>query len=211
MLPVPGGDKEWYLFTARAGLLIGVASRRRDVSLNTIARGETRTNRPAPPPFSPIMARQRRWFGCLARSGRFCLRRSVQHCRLPIRKERQQAAHEQVSAERAKLAEAMDRMAEPIVQIAQIVGQIDRCDREIGRLNATSVRLGHIRPVLSGTAPALAALFGDAIVWDAFIAVAGLQSPEVVSCGAGEGELCSQVFEISRRQNGKKNPEELRL
>ena len=31
------------------------------VSLNTIARGEARTNRPAPPPFSSIMARRRCW------------------------------------------------------------------------------------------------------------------------------------------------------
>src|SRR5579863_9841982 len=35
-LPVSGGDKEWYLYATRAGLLIGVASHRRDVSLNTI-------------------------------------------------------------------------------------------------------------------------------------------------------------------------------
>ena len=34
------GDKKWYLYAARAGLLIGVASHRRVVSLNTIARGE---------------------------------------------------------------------------------------------------------------------------------------------------------------------------
>ena len=63
VLPVPGRDKEWYLYAARAGLLIGVANHRRDVSLNTIARGENRTSRPALPPFSPIMARRRR---CLA-------------------------------------------------------------------------------------------------------------------------------------------------
>ena len=61
VLPVPGGDKKWYLYAARAGLSIGVASHRRGFSLNTIARGEPRTNRPAPPPFSLIMARQRRW------------------------------------------------------------------------------------------------------------------------------------------------------
>jgi len=30
VLPVPGGDKEWYLYAARAGLLIGVANHRRD-------------------------------------------------------------------------------------------------------------------------------------------------------------------------------------
>jgi hypothetical protein len=61
VLPEPEGDMKWYLDIARAGLLIGVASRRRGVSLNTIARGETRTNRRGPPPFSPIAARQRRW------------------------------------------------------------------------------------------------------------------------------------------------------
>src|SRR5271165_6290445 len=61
VLPVPGGDKKWYLYAARAGLIFGVASHRSIVSLNTIARGETRTNRLAPPPFSPIMARHRLW------------------------------------------------------------------------------------------------------------------------------------------------------
>src|SRR5208282_2149996 len=61
VLPVPEGDKEWYLYAARAGLLIGVASHRRVVSLNTIARREAPTNRTAPPPFSSIMARRRRW------------------------------------------------------------------------------------------------------------------------------------------------------
>jgi hypothetical protein len=48
VLPEPEGDKKWYLYAAWAGLSIGVPSRRRGVSLNTIARGETRTNRPAP-------------------------------------------------------------------------------------------------------------------------------------------------------------------
>ena len=61
VLPVPGGDKEWYLYAARAGLLIGVASHRRDVSLNTIAGREALIKRPAPPTFSSIMARRRRW------------------------------------------------------------------------------------------------------------------------------------------------------
>jgi hypothetical protein len=51
----PGiGEHPW------AGLLIGVASHRRVVSPNTIAYGETWTNRPARPPFSLMMARQRR-------------------------------------------------------------------------------------------------------------------------------------------------------
>jgi hypothetical protein len=44
--------------------------------------------------------------------------------------------------------------------------------------NATSTaKFGYIRPVLSGAASVVAALFGDAIVWDAFIAVAGLPVP----------------------------------
>ena len=38
VLPVPGGDKEWYLYAARAGLPLGVASHRSFVSLSTIAR-----------------------------------------------------------------------------------------------------------------------------------------------------------------------------
>ena len=40
VLPVPGGDKEWSLYAARAGLPIGVASHRSFVSLSTIARCE---------------------------------------------------------------------------------------------------------------------------------------------------------------------------
>lgn len=60
VLPVSGGDKEWYLYATRAGLLIGVANHRRDVSLNTIARPEAQTIRPATPPFSSIVARDPR-------------------------------------------------------------------------------------------------------------------------------------------------------
>jgi phage-related tail protein len=89
---------------------------------------------------------------------------------------RMSAEHERVKTERDRLAEEMERMADPIAQIAQLVRQIEACDREIGRLNAISaLRFGYIRPVLSGAAPAIAALFQDALVWDAFIAVAGLQ------------------------------------
>jgi hypothetical protein len=94
------------------------------------------------------------------------------------------AEHERILAERDRLAE-MARMAGPIVKIAHTVSRIEICDREIGRLNATSAaKFGHIRIVLSGGAPAITTLFQDALVWDTFIAVAGLQPP-VVSGGAG--------------------------
>jgi hypothetical protein len=97
------------------------------------------------------------------------------------------AEHERVLDERDRLAEEMERMADPIAQIAHLVRQIEACDREIGRLNAISAaKFGHIRIVLSGAAPAISALFQDAVVWDAFLAVAGLQSPPVASGGAGE-------------------------
>ena len=84
VLPVPGGDKKWYLNAARAGLLIGVASHRRLVSLNTIARGETRTNRPAPPPFSPLVARQRRWLAGRGLSLRRRRRKRILICILAV-------------------------------------------------------------------------------------------------------------------------------
>ena len=68
--------------------------------------------------------------------------------------------HERVLVERDQLAEAMERMANPIVQIAHTVRRIEICDREIGRLNATSTaRFGHIPIVLSGAAPPIAACF----------------------------------------------------
>ena len=66
------------------------------------------------------------------------------------------------------------------------MSRIAICDREIGRLNATStLRCGYIRPVLSGAAPAITALFQEGVVWDAFIAVAALQALPVASGGAG--------------------------
>ena len=87
----------------------------------------------------------------------------------------QRAEHDRVLARRNRLAEEMERMAEPIAQIAHIVSKIEACDREIGRLNATSaLGLGYIPLVLSGAAPSQGAQ--DAVVWDAFIAVSGLQS-----------------------------------
>jgi hypothetical protein len=96
------------------------------------------------------------------------------------------AEHERIEAERDRLAEEMERMSDPIAQIADTVSRIAVCDREIGRINATSTaRFGYIRPVLSGAAPAIAALFRDCLVSDAFVAVAGLQSAPVVPGGAG--------------------------
>jgi hypothetical protein len=87
------------------------------------------------------------------------------------------AEHERVLAERDRLAEEMSFMAEPISRVAHTVSRIEICDREIGRLNATSAsRFGYIRPVLSGATPAITALFQDALVWDAFVAVARLPS-----------------------------------
>ena len=59
--PVPGGDKEWYLYAARAGLPNGVVSHRSYVGLARSPVAKAPTNRPAPPPFSFIMARRRRW------------------------------------------------------------------------------------------------------------------------------------------------------
>jgi hypothetical protein len=51
---------------------------------------------------------------------------------------RMRAQHERVLAERERLAEEMERMAGPIMKIAHTVSRIAICDREIGRLNATS-------------------------------------------------------------------------
>jgi hypothetical protein len=102
------------------------------------------------------------------------LRVRVDELRALERARAQQAEHEKVLAERNHLADEMQRMAEPMVQIAQLVRQIDLCDREVGRVNALG--LGHIPIVLSGAAPTIKALFQDAVVWDAFMAVAGLRS-----------------------------------
>ena len=89
---------------------------------------------------------------------------------------RLQAEHEQISAERDRLAQEMLGMVEPIVRIAHLVREIEFCDRQIGRLNATSaLHHGHITPVLMGSAPVVTTLFQDVLVWDAFILVAGLQ------------------------------------
>ena len=55
VLPVPG-RQEWHLYVARAGLPSGVLATG-VCQPHTITRREAPTNRPAPPPFSPIMAR----------------------------------------------------------------------------------------------------------------------------------------------------------
>jgi hypothetical protein len=90
----------------------------------------------------------------------------------------QRAEHEQALAERNRLAKEMERMAEPIMRIAHLVSEIEALDHEIGRINATSaLGFGYIRTVLSGSAPAIAALFQEALVWDAFVGVAEL-APE---------------------------------
>jgi hypothetical protein len=79
----------------------------------------------------------------------------------------------------------MERMAEPIGQIAHTVSRIAICDREIGRLNATStLRCGYSVPCCREQAPAITALFQEGVVWDAFIAVAGLRAPPVAPGGA---------------------------
>jgi hypothetical protein len=96
---------------------------------------------------------------------------------------RMQAEHERVLAERDRLAEEMAHMADPIVKIARTVSKIAICE---SRDRAAQRNIGvevWVHP--SGAAPAITALFQDALVWDSFIAVAGLQSSPVVSGGAG--------------------------
>jgi len=66
---------------------------------------------------------------------------------------------------------------DPIVRIAHLVREIKFCDRQIGRLNATSaLRHGHIAPVLTGSPPPVQVLFADALVRDGFAGVANLTS-----------------------------------
>jgi hypothetical protein len=66
-------------------------------------------------------------------------------------------------------------MADTIAQIARTVSRIAICDREIGRLNATSTSgFGYIRPVLSGRRPLLRPCF--ATVWS------GMRSLRSLGC-----------------------------
>jgi hypothetical protein len=86
----------------------------------------------------------------------------------------QRAEHEGVVAARDKLAAEMERMAEPLAQVAVLVAQIDEVERLIRRINPmTGQVLGYIRPTLSGAGPVIASLFGgDVTVWDGFLATA---------------------------------------
>ena len=80
-------------------------------------------------------------------------------------------------ARQLRLAQKKLGMVEPIVRIAHLVREIKFCDRQIGRLNATSaLRHGHIAPVLTGSPPPVQVLFADALVRDGFAAVANLTS-----------------------------------
>ena len=69
VLPVPGGDKKWYLYAARAGLSIGVASHRRGFSLNTMQDGG-----------SPRMPSQKRSIYLEHTPPIFCMVRSAAAC-----------------------------------------------------------------------------------------------------------------------------------
>jgi hypothetical protein len=52
---------------------------------------------------------------------------------------RARVEYERVLAERDRLAEEMESMVEPIVRIAHLVGEIEFCDRQIGRRRSTIV------------------------------------------------------------------------
>ena len=82
---------------------------------------------------------------------------------------KRRAELEQLLARRNQLAAEMERMVEPIMQIAHLVQRIDTCDRE-----ARSLNFSHVRPVLAGASPVSATLLGEVFVWDAFLAVARL-------------------------------------
>ena len=107
----------------------------------------------------------------------------------------QRAEHETVAAERERLAMELERLAEPMAEVAALVAQIDQVERKIKLLNvSTGPVLGYIRPTLSAASPVIATLFGDGVVWDAFISVAGLRSSPVVFCrGRREGPTARQA------------------
>ena len=111
----------------------------------------------------------------------------------------QRAEHERVSGERDRLAAEMARMAKPIAEIAGLVAQIDACDRQVRNLNVTSglALFGHIRPVMAGTAPVIATLLGDGVVWDEFLAVA---KPAIPVGHKGKGEPTLKVSRCGRHR-----------
>jgi hypothetical protein len=87
------------------------------------------------------------------------------------------ADHEKCEAERDRLAMELERMAGAASELATLAVQIESCDRQIKRINPISGQvLGYIRPVLSGAAPAIASVFQDAVVIDAFVAAAAVLS-----------------------------------
>jgi hypothetical protein len=96
--------------------------------------------------------------------------------------------HERVEDERDRLAEEMERMADPIAQIAYTVSRIAICDREIGRLNATSTaKFGHIRLVLVGSGARYHGL------------VSGRRGLGCVHCGRGPA-VTADCFQRGRRE-----------
>jgi hypothetical protein len=86
---------------------------------------------------------------------------------------RQGAEHKRVCDERERLAAELKCMVEPILQIAQLVAEAGACDRWARQVNAASAQaLGYVRPVLADVPPAIATLFSDVAVFDAFVEVA---------------------------------------
>ena len=89
---------------------------------------------------------------------------------------RRRAELERVLAERNRLAEEMERMREPIIEVARLISRIDALDRE-----ARSLNFSQVRPVLAGASPEIATLFGEIFVLDTFLAVARLHPMPIVN------------------------------
>ena len=80
------------------------------------------------------------------------------------------AEHTRILTERARLAEEMERSAEPIPAIARLLAKIERFDHEIRCYNLSPTRLSNIPPVISGRGSSVVEiLFQDGPVRGVFV------------------------------------------
>jgi hypothetical protein len=116
------------------------------------------------------------------------LRERLQQVRAQEDDQRRQRAYEKARVERDRLTEALADLSPVVFRLANIMAHVDASDREIRQVNATLLNGRMPLPSAMGRAtPAIAFLFDELLVRDAFLAIA--RAPDRYGPQPGAGKL----------------------
>ena len=125
--------------------------------------------------------------GMTGSSLRYTAPRTVRQVRAHEDEQRRQLAYDKARVERDRLTEALADLSPAVFRLANIMAHIDASDREIRQVNATLPQ-GRM-PLLSAVGPAtpaIAFLFDELLVRDAFLAIASAPDRYGPQPGAGK-------------------------